>query len=309
MDRRRLATKIGFGHFMATAGHHELLEHEEEVHLAKLMVAGDEAERLLEAEHRPYAVRRLRSIRRAGAHARDELIRHNIRLAINVARKSRVSSARSLTLEDVVSEGVRGLVYATKKFDPTRGYRFTTYASWWVRQSVGRALDDTDDLIRVPVYLRPKVAELKKARWLLDESGVPDDFEMLLEVTGFGEEELRRTLDAERVLAPVSLDRPVGGDSGDATLGDFVVAEDADVFEAVVDGLGLSEVMLAVSRLDEREQTVIEMRFGLLGDEPQTLEKLGELFGVSRERIRQIEKVALQNLRHHLRKGSRAVMI
>lgn len=296
MDRHKLERKIGFGHFMASVGHHELLAAEREAHLAKQVGAGAAAEMMLKDSKLGRArTRELRRIVRIGLAAREELIRHNIRLAINLAKAAKPERTRSLELEDLISEGIYGLIYATGRFDPARGYRFTTYATWWIKQSIRRALLNQDHTIRIPVHVHEKLHDLKKARYRIDLVGLPHDKESLCQATGMSEEELERVLAAERLLAPASLDKKLG-DDGDTSLGDFVEGDGPDPVDAVVGMILAEDLLAAVADLPDRERIILEMRFGLLDGESHTLDDVGNMLDLTRERVRQLQVRALERL-------------
>lgn len=296
MDRHKLGRKIGFGHFMASVGHHKLLTAERETHLAKQVAAGAAAETLLQdSESGGDGAGKLRRIVGIGLAAREELIRHNIRLAINLAKAAKPERTRSLQLEDLISEGIYGLIHATGKFDPTRGYRFSTYATWWIKQSIGRALQNQDHTIRVPVHVHEKLHDLKKARHRIDLVGLPHDRESLCQATGMSEEELERVLAAERLLAPASLDKALG-DDGDTSLGDLVEGDEPDPVDAVAEVLLAEDLLAAVADLPDRERIILEMRFGLLDGESHTLDDVGNVLDLTRERVRQLQVRALKQL-------------
>lgn len=299
IDRESLDRKVGFGHFMATAGRHSLLEHEEEAHLAKLVAAGAAAAALLE-EDKLGQKGRLRRIVRCGLEARDKLIRHNLRLAISIAKTYNRSGLRTLEIEDLISEATHGLIHAVSRFDAARGYRFTTYASWWIRQRVERAIMNQDSMMRVPVGVHQQLHELKKARFRIDQAGLPPDRDTLLLATEWDQKTLDRVLDAERLKAPVTLDRPVGDEEG-STLMDFLPDPSPDGGDELIASMELAELLEAVSSLDDRSRMVIEMRFGLLGQDVMTLQALGDTLGVSRESVRKIEGRALKRLRGEVR--------
>lgn len=226
--------------------------------------------------------------------ASNELVTHNIRLVVSIAKHY---VGTSMTIEDVVQEGSIGLKRATESFDHTKGYKFSTYATWWIKQSITRGLAQQDRMIRLPVHIVENVNKVRKAqqRLLISLSRDPSVKEIAQE-TEMDEQHVEDTL--KYMSEPASLDTPIGED-GDMTLGDFMVDDAGRGPQAVVINNQMYDAiqdMLEI--LTERERYVIIKRFGLFGNERQSLEQLGSRFNLTRERIRQIEFKALQKLRH-----------
>ncbi|MDX6688858.1 MAG: polymerase primary sigma factor [Solirubrobacteraceae bacterium] len=233
-----------------------------------------------------------RSAQGGDLRARQRIVESNLRLVIWVAKRYR---GQGLPLLDLVQEGALGLIRAVEKFDPDRGFRFSTYAAWWVRQAIVRALADKSRLIRLPVNLVELLDRVGSAeRRLLGVHGREPTVQELAELTGIG---------AERLLAlrgwaqaPVSLDQPVG-DDGSSVLGELIPDEDTPSPLAIVIAAGYADrVRRLLCTLSERERCVIELRYGLAGEEPCSATEVARRLSVSRERIRQIESRALERL-------------
>lgn len=227
-----------------------------------------------------------------GNAARDEFVRCNMRLVVSVAKRF---VGNGLSLGDLAQEGSLGLLRAVEKFDPSRGYRFSTYATWWVRQAMGRALSNQARTIRVPVHTLDLVRQLGQAQRTLEQkTGERATATELGAMTGL---EASKVEDLSRLVKePLSLDAPVGTDT-DVTLGDFVAdAGDGPAQRAIAADIG-EHLSALVGRLNEREQMIVRLRYGLDGRGERTLKEIGDAAGVSRERIRQLEIVALRKLR------------
>lgn len=281
----------GFGDFLERSAH-DLLAHDEVVSLARTMQRGQQALAMLEGTDAEAAHRgQLVSAVRRGEEARDHLILHNLRLVLSITRRYRV---QGLTAEDLFQEGVLGLVRAIEKFDPDSGFRLSTYATWWVRQSVERAIADKARIIRLPVHVHERLVKLVRARDDLIRTRGWASFDDLVDATGFQPTTVRELLQ----LAPgtASLDEVVG--DGLTTLGDLQVDPAAtDPEHAAVVGVVADEVEKLLTGLSDREADVIRLRFGIGENEPRTLEEIGDRYGVTRERIRQIEARAMRRLR------------
>jgi RNA polymerase sigma factor (sigma-70 family) len=282
------------GPYLARLGDIELLSAERELDLAKRVQAGLVARALLDLGDRDHTWRRLEAIAADAHRAADLLVRANLRLVIALARRFK---GRGLELPDLIQEGNLGLLKAVERFDPSRGFRFSTYAAWWIRQAITRGLADRGRPVRLPVHAHETLAKL---RWveleLWQTLGRDPSEDELAERLGVRLERLREIRQASEDVA--SLDAPVGAD-GDGTLGTLVADLSArDPATTAADDDTRRAVLAAVARLEEREREVLELRFGLHGGEPCTLEEIGQRYGVTRERIRQIELRGLRKLAH-----------
>jgi RNA polymerase primary sigma factor len=227
--------------------------------------------------------------------AKEALVRSHLRLVIGIAKKYRSQS--SLDLLDLIQEGNLGLMRAVDKFDYSRGFRLSTYASWWIRQSITRAMADQGRIIRIPVHMTESVRRVNRERHKLrKELGHEPGSEELAAQSGISESLIEHVKSI--VQDPTSLDLPIG-EGGDATLGDLIEGPNADDPHASAEASDLRRVLIeALSRLTPREQAILRMRFRIDDSNDRTLKDVGEVFGVTRERIRQIEAKALKKLRH-----------
>ena len=281
--------------YLQEIGETDLLTMQEEVWLAKRMERGKLAEETLQlglyaAEDRAS----LEADKIDGDLARAHLIRANLRLVVSVAKKY---VGRGLSFLDLIQEGNIGLMKATDKFDYKRGYKFSTYATWWIRQAITRAISDQSRTIRLPVHVGETINRVKKTghrlQQILEREPTQEEIARAMDVS---DDKVRQVLDVSR--HPVSLEAPVGQD-GDAFLGDFI--EDDSMphpLEMAAQELLKSQIGDALSKLTERERKIIVLRFGLEDGRFRTLEEVGREFGITRERIRQIEAKALRKLRH-----------
>jgi RNA polymerase primary sigma factor len=285
--------------YLLQIGRVSLLSAEEEVDLAKRVEAGLAAGDMLgsRTDLDPVRVRDLQRIERGGELARRRLVESNLRLVVSIAKRY---VGRGLLFLDLIQEGNLGLIRAVEKFDYTKGYKFSTYATWWIRQAITRAIADQARTIRVPVHMVETINKLIRTQRELHQ-------QLGREPTA-GEIGRKLDLRAERVeeilriaLEPVSLESPVG-EEDDSSLADFIEDPDAVVPpDAATFMLLQQQIADVLDQLTERERKVVEMRFGMADGEPRTLEEVGNAFGVTRERIRQIESKTLSKLRHPAR--------
>jgi len=282
-------------------GKTKLLTAEQEVDLAKRIEAGLLAEeRLAIVDERgldvdPHLRTDLSTVMTEGRAAKNHLLEANLRLVVSIAKRY---TGRGLAFLDLIQEGNLGLIRAVEKFDYTKGYKFSTYATWWIRQAITRAMADQARTIRIPVHMVEQVNRMVRARRDLATSLGREP--TVAEVAGalcLEEYQVLELISYDR--EPVSLDQAVGED-GESALGDFVARIDPrdEPADAVSHGLLRSEVAIVLATLSQREQEVIRLRFGLDDGRQRTLDEVGREFGLSRERIRQIEKITLHKLRH-----------
>ncbi len=285
------------GLYFREMGQQQLLSAEEEVQLAMEIEAGRAAIEQLEMIDIILSDDDMDMLDRAkevGEAARAHLIRANTRLVVSIAKKYR---GRGLQFLDLIQEGNVGLMKAVEKYDYRRGNRFSTYATWWIRQAVTRALANHGRTIRIPAHLGGRISKLYQvAQELEQEYGRQPTAEEIAEYMELPADRVRWMLRTSR--QPVHLERPVG-DESDAELGDFI--EDTDVpppAESVAQTMLTEEIGDILDQLTPREARILRLRYGLQDGESRTLKEVGEMFGLSRERIRQLEKEALRKLRH-----------
>jgi RNA polymerase nonessential primary-like sigma factor len=272
-----------------------LLTAEQEVELAKRIEAGVFAAHVLESdvELSPQRRKDLRMVVRDGGRARNHLLVANLRLVVSLAKRY---TGRGMPLLDLIQEGNLGLIRAVEKFDYTKGFKFSTYATWWIRQAISRGMADQGRTIRLPVHLVEQVNKLSRLkRELHQQLGRDATMAELARESGIPEEKIADLLDHAR--DPVSLDMPVGSDE-EAPLGDFIEdSESTSAEAAVVAGFMHDDINRVLRTLDDREQTVVRLRYGLDDGRPRTLDEIGRHFGISRERVRQIERDSMAKLR------------
>ena len=269
--------------------------------LAKAVEVGLYAQHLLDdRDYKPTRAmkRDLKVLAREGEKARTHILEANLRLVVSLAKRY---SGRGMPLLDLIQEGNLGLIRAMEKFDYAKGFKFSTYATWWIRQAITRGMADQSRTIRLPVHLVEQVNKLSRIkREMYQQFGREVTNEELAEESGIDETKIEMLFRQSR--DPVSLDMPVGADE-EAPLGDFIEDSEAtDAEEAVVVALRHSDIREVIGTLESREQDVIRMRYGLDDGVPRTLDQIGRRYGLSRERVRQIEREVMAKLRE----GSRA---
>ncbi len=284
--------------YLREIGATPLLTPEDEVELAKRLERGNEAKKRLKTEDLdPEEREELERIVRDGERARNQLIQANSRLVVSIAKKY---TGHGVPFLDLIQEGNLGLIRAVEKFDWRLGYKFSTYATWWIRQAITRALADQARTIRVPVHMSEQINKLRAAQRQLEQSlGREPTTEELAAELDTSPRNIERIM--EIAQRPLSLELPVGEEE-DSELGDFIEDEETPLpTEAAWQELLREEIERVLNSLSPREARVLELRFGLVDGYPHTLEEVGEKFGVTRERIRQIETKAIRRLRHPTR--------
>jgi RNA polymerase primary sigma factor len=287
----------GVGVYFKEVGYIPLLTKEEEVSLAKRMGAGEMAREYL-AEHKngsmaPSERHHYERLIEDGQEAFDHLVTANSRLVISIAKKY---VGRGLSFLDLIQEGNVGLLRAARKFDYTRGHKFSTYATWWIRQAVTRAIADHGRTIRVPVHIGDQLNRLMRlARDLTQKFNRQPTTEELAKYSGQPVQKIEQMLGYARI--PISLDKPVGED-GDSSLGDFIEDEDSEPPTDRVSQVLLRERLLdSIETLPPREQRILRLRYGFQDGQMYTLAQIGQRLGITRERVRQLEAQALGRLR------------
>ena len=276
-------------------GRTALLTAQQEVELSKSVEAGVFPRHKLATAGRLSPAQRsdLRRLVHDGHEAKNHLLEANLRLVVSLAKRY---TGRGMPLLDLIQEGNLGLIRAVEKFDYTKGFKFSTYATWWIRQAITRAMADQSRTIRLPVHLVEQVNKLARIkRDLHQQLGREATHQELADESGIALEKVADLLDHSR--DPVSLDMPVGAEE-EAPLGDFIEdAEAADAESAVISGLLQEDLRRVLATLEDREQNVIRLRYGLDDGQPRTLDQIGKRFGLSRERVRQIEREVMAKLR------------
>jgi RNA polymerase primary sigma factor len=281
--------------YLREIGQYALLTDIQEVELAKAIEDGEKAAEKIDRTRKPTDRQRreLQAELRTGRQAKRRFIQSNLRLVVSIAKKY---SAPGLPLIDLIQEGNLGLMRAIEKFDYQRGFKFSTYATWWIRQAITRAMADKARTIRIPVHMVETLYRVRKVQSeLLEKLGREPTIEEIAEQSYLTPEKVRETF--MLLPEPVSLHEPVGDE--DAELGDFI--EDKDIegpFQAAAMALRQEDLWDMLGSLSDRERKVLALRFGLVTGEPWTLEAVGKEFNLTRERIRQIEAKALTKLRH-----------
>ena len=286
--------------YLKQIGKVALLNAEEEVELAKRIEAGLYATQLMaeiaeKGEKQTTAVRRdYLWICRDGDRAKNHLLEANLRLVVSLAKRY---TGRGMAFLDLIQEGNLGLIRAVEKFDYTKGYKFSTYATWWIRQAITRAMADQARTIRIPVHMVEVINKLGRIqRELLQDLGrepTPEELAKEMDITP------EKVLEIQQYARePISLDQTIG-DEGDSQLGDFIEDSEAVVaVDAVSFTLLQDQLQSVLETLSEREAGVVRLRFGLTDGQPRTLDEIGQVYGVTRERIRQIESKTMSKLRH-----------
>jgi RNA polymerase sigma factor (sigma-70 family) len=282
--------------YLTDIGHYPLLTKDDEVRLAQTIERGSTARAELDTAFELLGSRRreLRRTIRDGEIARQTFVKSNLRLVVSIAKKYQASG---LPLLDLIQEGNLGLMHAVEKFDWRKGFKFSTYATWWIRQAITRGIANTGRTIRLPVHAGDTLARLQKARSRLElKFGRPPTQSELSCECEMPEDKVIEALRFS--LEPLSLSEPLRED-GDAELGDVVEDRSASSpFETAASSLLPDEITRLLHPLDDREREILRLRFGLDRGEPRTLEEVGEFFNLTRERIRQIEARAMSKLRH-----------
>jgi RNA polymerase sigma factor (sigma-70 family) len=282
--------------YLRDIGRHELLTKDDEARLGRAIEAAQSARAELAgtAKVSPSARTKLRRTVREGEEAARTFVNANLRLVVSIAKRYQASG---LPLLDLVQEGNLGLVHAVEKFDYRKGFKFSTYATWWIRQAIARGIANNGRTIRLPVHAGDMLRQLQQARSRLElELGRKPTTVDLAEDLGLSEQQVIDIL--RHASEPMSLSQPVSPD-GDDEFGDFV--EDTlavSPLEAAVDSVLSDELNRLLKVLDEREREILRLRYGLDRSDPRTLDEVGERFNLTRERIRQIEARAMSKLRH-----------
>ncbi|ORV28300.1 RNA polymerase sigma factor [Mycolicibacterium confluentis] len=286
--------------YLKQIGKVALLNAEEEVELAKRIEAGLYATQLMAEKaakgekFTPTERRDMTWICRDGDRAKNHLLEANLRLVVSLAKRY---TGRGMAFLDLIQEGNLGLIRAVEKFDYTKGYKFSTYATWWIRQAITRAMADQARTIRIPVHMVEVINKLGRIqRELLQDLGrepTPEELAKEMDITP------EKVLEIQQYARePISLDQTIG-DEGDSQLGDFIEDSEAVVaVDAVSFTLLQDQLQSVLETLSEREAGVVRLRFGLTDGQPRTLDEIGQVYGVTRERIRQIESKTMSKLRH-----------
>ena len=293
-ERGRLTTDL-VSQYLTAIGEYELLTAELEVEFAQKIEAGEEAQvRLDEKDYKGKTQQiELQRAARLGKQAKDDFLTANLRLVVANAR--RYANTSGIDFLDLIQEGNLGLIRAVEKFDWRKGFKFSTYATWWIRQAITRAIADKSRTVRIPVHLHDTLAAVRAAQASLKaELGRDPKPAEIAEEAGVTVDKVELALG---VADTVSLEQPVGEDG--AQLGDFIEDEEAIDPVKVTEELDIANSLRrSIDRLPDREGRILALRYGFLDGVPRTLEEIGEEFNLTRERIRQLEKLALCRLRH-----------
>ena len=293
-ERGRLTTDL-VSQYLTAIGEYDLLTAELEVEFAQKIEAGEEAQRRLEDGPPASKIEEVELKRqvRLGRQAKDDFLTANLRLVVANAR--RYANTSGIDFLDLIQEGNLGLIRAVEKFDWRKGFKFSTYATWWIRQAITRAIADKSRTVRIPVHLHDTLAAVRAAQASLKaELGRDPKPAEIAEEAGVTVDKVELALG---VADTVSLEQPVGEDG--AQLGDFIEDEDAVDPVRVTEELDIADSLRrSISRLPDREGRILALRYGFLDGVPRTLEEIGDEFNLTRERIRQLEKLALCRLRH-----------
>jgi RNA polymerase primary sigma factor len=293
-DRGRLTTDL-VSQYLTAIGEYDLLTAEMEVEFAQKIETGEEA--AVRVEAKDFKDKReeteLKRLARLGRNAKDDFLTANLRLVVANAR--RYANTSGIDFLDLIQEGNLGLIRAVEKFDWRKGFKFSTYATWWIRQAITRAIADKSRTVRIPVHLHETLAAVRAAQASLKaELGRDPRPDEIAQEAGVTVDKVELALG---VADTVSLEQPVGEDG--AQLGDFIEDEEAVDPVRVTEEMDIANSLrLSIERLPDREGRILGLRYGFLDGVPRTLEEIGEEFNLTRERIRQLEKLALCRLRH-----------
>jgi RNA polymerase primary sigma factor len=295
LDREGIAVDDPVRIYLREIGRVHLLTAQEETQIAQQMERGLEAvERLRKGDHAADEQGRYQRQKREGEAARERLIQANLRLVVSVAKKY---LRHGMSMLDLIQEGNIGLMRATEKFDYRKGFKFSTYATWWIRQAITRSIADQSRTIRLPVHVGETINRIIRTSNRIQQTTgrepSPDEIATELEIPV---EKVRRVLDAARQT--ISLETPVGSE-GDSVLADFIEdGKTAGPLESASQRILKEQLEIVLNKLPERERKIIQLRYGLYDGRYRTLEEVGHEFGITRERIRQIEARVLRKLRH-----------
>lgn len=274
--------KDGFGKYLQNIGRVPLIGAEEELKLGRIIKEWQDSSE-------PSA-----TLERQGQHAKKKLMEANLRLVVHIAKKYQ---RRGLELEDLIQEGALGLNRAVEKFDFTKGYKFSTYAYWWIRQSLTRAIAEKSRTVRMPIHTWEKLTKIKIARGKFNQdNGRNPTYQELSELTDFPTKDIEQLLESFLKTSCTSLDKTIGQEK-ETELIDLIASDQQTTFDAIAEQNTADFLSELLTELPDKEALVMRMRYGLGDDEKQTLQAIGDVLGVSRERVRQLETKALRKLR------------